>query len=348
MLLITRDILILDLKMFKLISLIILLVILVLFLTLTIAFFTLLERKVLSAMQRRSGPNKVGVGGLLQPIADALKLIFKETLRPSSSDKIAFFIAPILAFFISLLTWLVIPVDYYGTISDLNIGLLYLLALSSISVYTIILAGWSSNSRYAFLGALRSSAQMISYELAIGFIFLTILKLSGSLNLNSIITAQAVSGWFIFLNWPIFLVFLVCGLAETSRPPFDLPEAESELVSGYNVEYSSATFALFFLAEYCHILTNSAVVTITFLGGYLPIWPFVEVSPIWFSLKLMVCVFFFIWVRATLPRFRYDQLMRLGWKVILPFTFAWFLLICFISVYFGIHAPPGGFTFYHL
>jgi len=323
-------------------------VLLVLFLTLTIAFFTLLERKVLSAMQRRSGPNKVGLAGLLQPIADALKLIFKETLRPSSADKLSFFIAPILAFFVALLTWLIIPVDYYGSISDLNIALLYVLAFSSISVYTIILAGWSSNSKYAFLGALRSSAQMISYELSIGFVFLSILKLSGSLNINSIICAQAVTGWFIFLNWPIFLVFLVCGLAETSRPPFDLPEAESELVSGYNVEYSSATFALFFLAEYCHILTNSAIISIVFLGGYLPIWPFDNPGPFWFALKLMLCVFFFIWVRASLPRFRYDQLMRLGWKIILPFAFAWFLLICSISFFTGVHPPAGGFGYYHL
>lgn len=332
----------------KITILVILIILLVLFLTLTIAFFTLLERKVLGAMQRRSGPNKVGVAGLLQPIADAAKLILKETLRPSSADKAAFFLAPILAFFISLLSWLAIPVDYYGTVADLNIGLLYILALSSISVYTIIVAGWSSNSRYAFLGALRSSAQMISYELSIGFIFLTILKLTGSLNINSIIIAQAVTGWFIFLNWPIFLVFLVCGLAETSRPPFDLPEAESELVSGYNVEYSSATFALFFLAEYCHILTNSAMITITFLGGYLPIWPFANPGPFWFALKLMICVFFFIWVRAALPRFRYDQLMRLGWKIILPFTFGWFVFVCVMSYYFGIHPPPGGFTFFHL
>jgi len=299
-------------------------------------------------MQRRSGPNKVGLAGLLQPIADALKLIFKETLRPSSADKLSFFIAPILAFFVALLTWLIIPVDYYGSISDLNIALLYVLAFSSISVYTIILAGWSSNSKYAFLGALRSSAQMISYELSIGFVFLSILKLSGSLNINSIICAQAVTGWFIFLNWPIFLVFLVCGLAETSRPPFDLPEAESELVSGYNVEYSSATFALFFLAEYCHILTNSAIISIVFLGGYLPIWPFDNPGPFWFALKLMLCVFFFIWVRASLPRFRYDQLMRLGWKIILPFAFAWFLLICSISFFTGVHPPAGGFGYYHL
>jgi len=335
-------------KVLNVVMLVIMIVLLVLFLTLTIAFFTLLERKVLSAMQRRSGPNKVGLAGLLQPIADALKLIFKETLRPSSADKLSFFIAPILAFFVALLTWLIIPVDYYGSISDLNIALLYVLAFSSISVYTIILAGWSSNSKYAFLGALRSSAQMISYELSIGFVFLSILKLSGSLNINSIICAQAVTGWFIFLNWPIFLVFLVCGLAETSRPPFDLPEAESELVSGYNVEYSSATFALFFLAEYCHILTNSAIISIVFLGGYLPIWPFDNPGPFWFALKLMLCVFFFIWVRASLPRFRYDQLMRLGWKIILPFAFAWFLLICSISFFTGVHPPAGGFGYYHL
>lgn len=323
---------------------IVLLIVVFLFITLTIAYFTLLERKVLAAMQRRSGPNKVGFAGLLQPIADAAKLILKETLRPSSSDRVAFFVAPIFTFAVALLAWLVIPFDYNGVIADINVGVLYILAISSISVYGIIMAGWSSNSRYAFLGGLRSSAQMISYELSVGFIFLTVFKLVGSLNISSIVFAQATGYWFVFLNWPLLLVFLICGLAETSRPPFDLPEAESELVSGYNVEYSSAMFALFFLAEYCHILTMSALITIIFFGGYLPIWPFITPHPLWFALKLIFFVFFFIWVRASLPRFRYDQLMRLGWKGILPFTLIWFVFITFLVYVIGFEPPVGGFS----
>lgn len=324
------------------------LILVFLFLTLTIAYFTLLERKVLASMQRRSGPNKVGFAGLLQPIADAAKLILKETVRPSSADRLAFFLAPIFTFVMALLAWLVIPVDYSGVISDLNVGILYILAVSSISVYGIIMAGWSSNSRYAFLGGLRSSAQMISYELSVGFVFLTVFKLVGSLNISSIVYAQAVGFWYVFLNWPLLIVFLICGLAETSRPPFDLPEAESELVSGYNVEYSSAMFALFFLAEYCHILTMSGLISIIFFGGFLPIWPFSTPHPIWFVLKLVSFVFFFIWVRASLPRFRYDQLMRLGWKIILPFTIFWFALITVLIYLVGFEPPIGGFNSSHI
>jgi NADH-quinone oxidoreductase subunit H len=312
-------------------------------LTLTIAFFTLIERKILAAMQRRSGPNKVGVAGLLQPIADAAKLILKETLRPSSADRKPFFLAPIFAFFTSLLTWLFLPFEFNAVVYDGNIAVLYILAISSINVYGVIMAGWSSNSRYAFLGALRSSAQMISYELSIGFVFLTMFKLVGSLNISSIIYAQASGYWFIFLNWPLLIVFLICGLAETSRPPFDLPEAESELVSGYNVEYSSATFALFFLAEYCHMLIISALVSILFLGGHLPLWPFLAPHPIWLVIKMMLCVYFFVWVRASVPRFRYDQLMRLGWKVVLPFALAWFIFICVSTYMLGLFPPLGGF-----
>jgi NADH-quinone oxidoreductase subunit H len=316
-------------------------------LTLSVAFFTLLERKILAAMQRRAGPSAVGPAGLLQAIADGLKLVFKESLRPSSSDKIFFIAAPIFTFVMSLLAWIIIPFGPGLVVVDLNVGYLYLLALSSISVYGIIFAGWSSNSRYAFLGALRSSAQMISYELSVGFMLLTIFMCCGSLNLNSIIYAQSAGYWYFFLNWPILIGFFVCALAETSRPPFDLPEAESELVSGYNVEYSAVMFALFFLAEYCHILTMSALISIIFFGGYLPIWPFTTPHFFWLILKLCFFVFIFVWVRATLPRFRYDQLMKLGWKIILPFSLLWFIFIAILLFVFGFEPPVGGFTAVH-
>jgi len=249
------------------------LVLMYLALTLTIAYFTFFERKVLASMQRRSGPNIVGFSGLLQPIADAAKLIMKETLRPTLANKAIFLIAPIFTFGVALLAWLVIPIDHAAVIADINVGVLYLLAVSSIAVYGIILAGWSSNSRYAFLGALRSSAQLLSYELSVGFIFLSIFRLTGTLNANGIVFAQITNCYYVYLVWPLLLIFLICGLAETSRPPFDLPEAESELVSGYHVEYSSATFALFFLAEYCHILTMSAIIVTMFFGGPIAMYP---------------------------------------------------------------------------
>lgn len=317
--------------------------------TLSVAFLTLLERKVMGFMQRRVGPSKVGLMGILQPLADGLKLILKETIRPSSANRFLFIFAPIFTFLISLSSWLAVPIDFYSAVSNINIGVMYLLAISSVNVYGIILGGWSSNSRYAFLGSLRASAQMISYELSIGFVFLTIFVLVGSLKISAIICAQSALGtWFIFSNWPLALAFFVCGLAETSRAPFDLPEAESELVSGYNVEYSAAAFAAFFLAEYCHIFTFSAIMTIVFLGGHLPIYPFSTPSPFWFVLKLMCIVFVFIWVRASLPRYRYDQLMRAGWKTILPAVLIWFFIVLLVIYIFGLTPPIGGYSHSHI
>jgi len=320
------------------------LVLIFLALTLTIAYFTLLERKVLASMQRRSGPNITGFSGLLQPIADAAKLIMKETLRPNLADKGAFFIAPIFTFGVALLAWLVLPVDILGAAANINVGMLYLIATSSVGVYGIIIAGWASNSRYALLGALRSAAQMLSYELSMGFVFLSIFLMTGSLNPTGLIIGQLVSSWYIYLLWPAMLVFIVSALAETSRPPFDLPEAESELVSGYHVEYSSATFALFFLAEYCHILTMSAIMTTVFFGGPLAFFSNFAPHPFWFAFKLIWFVFFFIWIRASVPRYRYDQLIRLGWKYILPFSIFIFVLLALFLFVFDFYPPSGGYT----
>jgi len=316
-----------------------------LILTLTIAYFTLFERKTLASMQRRSGPNVTGFSGLLQPIADAAKLIMKETLRPNLSDRGAFFIAPIFTFGVALLAWLVLPVDTAGVIASINVGMLYLIATSSISVYGIIIAGWASNSRYALLGALRSAAQMLSYELSMGFILLSIFLVTGSLNPSSLALSQLTNTWYVHLMWPAMLLFIVCALAETSRPPFDLPEAESELVSGYHVEYSSATFALFFLAEYCHILTMSAIMSIVFFGGSIPFYPAVAPHPFWFAVKLIWFVYFFIWIRASVPRYRYDQLIRLGWKYVLPLSILFFVFISVLFFVFDFFPPSGGCTF---
>lgn len=290
---------------------------------LSIAFLTLLERKVLAAMQRRRGPNVVGIFGFLQAFADGIKLILKETIIPSSSNYIIFLLSPILIFSLSLYGWALIPFIKGVVIADLDLGLLILLAISSLSVYGVIMSGWSSNSKYALLGALRSSAQMISYEVSIGLLIMPVLALSSSLNLTAIVLAQEK----LFNCWPFmcsFVLFFICILAETNRLPFDLPEAESELVSGYNVEYSALTFALFFLAEYSYMILMSSLLVILFLGGWLPlinIYIF-NILPrwFWFFIKLIFTLFCFIWVRATLPRYRYDQLMSLGWKVMLPIS----------------------------
>jgi NADH-quinone oxidoreductase subunit H len=277
-----------------------------------VAYTTLLERKLMAGIQRRRGPNVVGIYGLLQPLADGLKLFLKETVIPNNANAMIFIFSPILTFFLSLVTWVVIPFEKSSAIVDLNVGMLYLLAVSSLSVYGVIMAGWSSNSKYAFLGALRSAAQLISYEISISVIVLTVLVCVGSLNLSEIVLAQETV-WFIFPLFPSFIMFMISGLAETNRAPFDLPEAEAELVSGYNVEYSSMTFALFFLGEYAHMILMGSMSSILFLGGWLPpisIAPFTWVPGyIWFGLKVTSILFFFVWVRAAFPRYRYDQLM---------------------------------------
>ena len=298
-------------------------------LLLSVAYLTYAERKVIAAMQLRKGPNVVGPFGLLQPIADALKLLFKETVLPAGANKIVFIAAPMITFILGVVAWAVIPFGDGLVLADINVGILYLFAISSLGVYGIIMAGWASNSVYPFLGALRSAAQMVSYEVSIGFVIITVLLCVGSLNLSDIVVAQKTV-WFCIPLLPMFVIFFISGLAETNRAPFDLPEAEAELVSGYNVEYSSMTFALFFLGEYANMILMSAMTTILFLGGWLPpvdMAPFNWIpGPIWFVLKIAFVLFCFLWVRATFPRYRYDQLMRLGWKVFLPFSLFWVVL----------------------
>lgn len=303
-----------------------------------VAFLTLAERKVIAAMQLRKGPNVVGPFGLLQPFADALKLIFKEPIIPQGADRALFLMAPVITFVLAMIGWAVIPISPDFVIADINVGVLYLLAISSLGVYGIIIAGWASNSKYAFLGAIRSAAQMISYEVAIGFTIVCVLIYSGTMNLSGIVEShKSMPLYMELLLLPMFVVFFVSILAETNRHPFDLPEAEAELVSGYNVEYSSMAFALFFLGEYANMILMSGIASILFLGGWLP--PFnieaLTVVPgfIWFALKICMCLFIFIWVRAALPRYRYDQLMRLGWKVFLPLTLLWVALVGGVVVY---------------
>lgn len=295
-------------------------------LLLAVAYLTLMERKVIGAMQLRKGPNVVGWFGILQPLADGLKLMLKEVILPSQANRGLFMLAPIITFVLALIGWAVIPFSETFVIADLNVGVTYLLATSSLGVYGIIIAGWASNSKYAFLGAIRSSAQMISYEVSIGLIIISVVLCAGSLNLNKIVLAQK-DMWYVIPMFPMFILFFVSSLAETNRHPFDLPEAESELVAGYNVEYASMPFAMFFLGEYANMILISAFASILFLGGWLPICDnaFCKAIPsfIWLITKIFVLLFCFIWVRATLPRYRYDQLMRLGWKVFLPLSLLW-------------------------
>jgi len=307
-----------------------------------VAMLTLMERKVIAAMQLRKGPNIVGFWGLLQPFADGLKLLLKETILPTQASKIVFLAAPMLTFSLAMLGWAVIPVSESFVIADINVGILYLFAISSLGVYGIIMAGWASNSKYAFLGAIRSSAQMVSYEVSIGFVIITVLLLVGSLNLGDVVSAQAggITHWHAFgMLFPMFVVFFISALAETNRHPFDLPEAEAELVAGYNVEYSSMSFALFFLGEYANMILMSGMTTILFLGGWYAPFEFLSFIPgvLWFVGKILFCLFVFIWARATLPRYRYDQLMRLGWKVFLPLSLVWVVLTSAYVVY--VNAP---------
>ena len=302
-------------------------------LLISVAYFTLAERKIMGSIQRRRGPNVIGYLGLLQPLADGLKLLTKETIIPSNSNKAVFLFAPVLTFTLALLAWAVIPVDENLVLANINVGILYIISISSLGVYGLIMAGWASNSRYAFLGALRSAAQMISYEVSIGLIIINVLITVGSLNLSEIVYAQK-DMWFLFPHFPMFLIFFISTLAETNRAPFDLPEAEAELVAGYNVEYSSLSFGLFFLGEYGNMILMSSLTTILFLGGWMPILG-LEFIPgiIWFLLKVSILLFMFLWIRATLPRYRYDQLMRLGWKVFLPLSLFW-IIITSSYVYF--------------
>lgn len=308
-------------------------------LLISVAYFTIAERKIMGAIQRRRGPNVVGFMGLLQPLADGLKLFTKETTLPTSANIGIFLFAPALAFILSLIGWSIIPFSEGIVVCDLNLGVLYLFAVSSLSVYGILFAGWSSNSKYAYLGALRSAAQMVSYEISIGFTALNVVICAGSFNLNTIVIAQKKI-WFIVPLLPIFMIFYISMLAETNRHPFDLPEAEAELVSGFNVEYSAMTFALFFLAEYANMLLMSTFSTILFLGGWLPIMDNflfnLIPSTFWLSIKIIIGITFFIVTRATLPRYRYDQLMYLGWKCFLPLTLGYFIFTVGILISFNL------------
>jgi NADH-quinone oxidoreductase subunit H len=311
---------------------------------LSVAYLTYAERKVIGAMHMRRGPNVVGPFGLLQPIADGLKLFLKETIIPAGANRGVFILAPCVTFFLALVAWAVIPFDQGMVLADINVGILYLFAISSLGVYGILMAGWASNSRYAFLGALRSAAQMVSYEISMGFIIVTVLLCVGSLNLSDIVMAQQTV-WFVVPLFPMAVIFFISTLAETNRHPFDLSEAEAELVAGYNVEYSAMTFALFFLGEYANMILMASMTSILFLGGWLPpldMAPFTWIpGPIWFALKIAFCLFIFLWVRATFPRYRYDQLMRLGWKVFLPISLAAVAIVAGVLVAFDL-APVVG------
>ena len=306
-------------------------------LLLSVAYLTYAERKVIAAMQLRKGPNVVGPFGLLQPIADGIKLLFKETILPAGANRVVFMAAPMLTFILALIGWAVIPFDDGWVLADINVGILYLFAISSLGVYGVIMAGWASNSKYAFLGALRSAAQMVSYEISMGFVIVTVLLCVGSLNLTDIVLAQK-DLWFAVPLLPMFVIFFVSTLAETNRAPFDLAESESEIVAGFFLEYSSLPFALFFLGEYANMILLSSITTILFLGGWLPI---VDVAPFnwipgifWFAGKVALLLFCFLWIRATFPRYRYDQLMRLGWKVFLPLSLFWVVLTAGVLIAF--------------
>jgi NADH-quinone oxidoreductase subunit H len=306
-------------------------------LILCVAYLTFAERKVIGYMQVRIGPNRVGPKGLLQPIADALKLMFKEIILPTGSSKALFIVGPIMAMAPALAAWAVVPFYKDWVVANIDAGMLYLMAITSIGVYGVIIAGWASNSKYAFLGGMRATAQMVSYELAMGFALVAVLMVSGSLNLSDIVLGQD-KGWFAshgvsFLSWnwlplfPLCIVYLISGIAETNRAPFDVVEGESEIVAGHMIEYSGMAFALFFLAEYANMILVSALTSIFFLGGWLSPVSFLPDGFFWLALKIAFVLFLFLWFRATFPRFRYDQIMRLGWKIFIPLTLVWILVV---------------------
>jgi NADH-quinone oxidoreductase subunit H len=305
----------------------------------SVAMIVWLDRRVWAFVQKRQGPNVVGPFGLLQSLADALKYIFKEIIIPSSSNKVIFILAPIVTMTLALISWAVIPFSATQVLADINVGILYLFAVSSLGVYGIIMGGWASNSKYPFLGAIRSAAQMVSYEVSIGVIIINVLLCVGSLNLNDIVEAQQ-NMWFVIPLFPMFVIFFISALAETNRPPFDLPEAEAELVAGYQTEYSGMMYAMFWLGEYANILLMCAMGAILFLGGWMSpidIYPFTLVpGAIWFILKILFLFILFALVKAIVPRYRYDQLMRLGWKVFLPLSLTWVVLTASYLFYFNL------------
>ena len=304
-------------------------------LLISVAYLVYAERKVLGLMQRRQGPMTVGPFGLLQTFADAFKLISKEVIFPTQANKPVFLLAPMLTMTLAVAAWAVIPVNAKWVVANINVGILYLFAISSLGVYGVIMAGWASNSKYAFLGGMRSASQMVSYEVSMGLVIVTVILCTGSMNLTEIVTADR-PWWMVILLLPMLIIFLISILAETNRAPFDLPEGESELSGGFLVEYSSIAFVLFFLGEYANMILMSAMTTLLFLGGWLPPFglEFLSFVPgvIWFVAKVSLVLFFFIWTRATFPRYRYDQLMRLGWKVFLPFSMAWVVVVAGVLI----------------
>ena len=305
----------------------------------SVAMVVWLDRRVWAFVQKRQGPNVVGPFGLLQSLADALKYIFKEIIIPASSNKVIFILAPIVTMTLALIAWAVIPFSATQVLADINVGILYLFAVSSLGVYGIIMGGWASNSKYPFLGAIRSAAQMVSYEVSIGVIIINVLLCVGSLNLNDIVIAQQ-NMWFVIPLFPMFVIFFISALAETNRPPFDLPEAEAELVAGYQTEYSGMMYAMFWLGEYANILLMCAMGAILFLGGWMSpidVYPFTLVpGAIWLILKILLLFILFALVKAIVPRYRYDQLMRLGWKVFLPLSLIWVVLTASYLFYFNL------------
>jgi NADH-quinone oxidoreductase subunit H len=298
-------------------------------LMIAVAYLTLAERKVIGYMQVRIGPNRVGYWGLLQPIADGLKLLFKEIILPTASNKGLFFLGPILAIAPAFAAWAVIPFDATMVLADIDAGLLYILAMTSVAVYGVIIAGWASNSKYAFLGSLRSAAQIVSYEIAMGFTLVGVLMCANSLNLGKIVMGQAGGfwQWYFIPLFPLFVVYFISAVAETNRAPFDVAEGESEIVAGFHVEYSGMAFAVFFLAEYANMILVSMLAALMFLGGWLSPVPFIPDSFLWLLAKVAFLLFLFLWFRATFPRYRYDQIMRLGWKIFIPITLVWIVFV---------------------